>query len=100
MTTATFFLIGMAVLVAAVLILAAFSGRMRKDTRGLIVRLAVGLFYPFVVLVSAQTAWGAFAEGDWLVAVLNALVVIGITIVGIQMWRNPTLRPATVMDDR
>lgn len=92
MTTATVFLIGMAVLIAAVLVLTAFSGRMSVRARDLLVRVAVLIFYPVFILVSTHAAWSAFGTGDGWAAAMNALVVLGLTVAGVQIWRNPSLR--------
>jgi small neutral amino acid transporter SnatA (MarC family) len=92
MMPAVMFMIGTPVAIAGVLVVVALSGRMSKARRDVIVRAAALVFYPACVLAAAFTGWTSYEAGEWLTTVLSAISATALVGVGVQIFRNPSLR--------
>ncbi len=93
MIPAAFLTIGMAVMVAAILVLVALSGRIRPRVRLVIVRVAIVLFYPIFAVSVFISAWRELVAGDWVWGVLNVGVAIILSVNGVLAWRGRSLFP-------
>lgn len=92
MMPAVLFMIGAPVAIAAVLAVVALSGRMPQALRNAIVRGAVVLFYPVFIATALYNGWTGYVAGDWLTTVLSGFTAAALAVVGVKIWRNPSLK--------